>query len=59
MLAVDPQDLDLLADSETHEPLELDDNCLINAKSGRSYPIRDESAVFLEEVSGPNRSGHV
>jgi len=54
-MAIDPQILDLLADPETHDPLELGDNCLINPKSGRRYPIRDGIAVFLQEVSGPNR----
>jgi ubiquinone/menaquinone biosynthesis C-methylase UbiE len=54
-MAIDSQILDLLGDPETHDPLELGDNCLIHPKSGRSYPIREGIAVFLQEVSGPNR----
>jgi ubiquinone/menaquinone biosynthesis C-methylase UbiE len=54
-MALDPQILDLLADPETHAPLELGDNCLIYPKSGRRYPIREGIAVFLQEVSGPNQ----
>jgi ubiquinone/menaquinone biosynthesis C-methylase UbiE/uncharacterized protein YbaR (Trm112 family) len=54
-MALDPQILDLLADPETHEPLELGDNCFINPKSGRSYPVRDGIGEFLQEVSGPNQ----
>ena len=52
---MDPQTLDLLTDPETHDSLELGDNCLINSKSGRRYPLRDGIPVFLRDVSGPNR----
>jgi len=52
---MDPQTLRLLCDPETHVPLELDGDSLINHDSGRRYPIRDGIPVFLEEVSGPNR----
>ena len=54
-MAVDPQTLDLLCDPETHAPLELAGDGLINRESGQNYPIRDGIPVFLREVSGPNR----
>src|ERR1039458_1973306 len=54
-MTLDPQVLELLSDPETRDPLELGDYCLINPKTGRSYPIREGIAVFLQEVSGPNR----
>ena len=54
-MTLDPRVLELLSDPETHDPLELGDNCLINPKSGQSYPIREGIAVFLQEASGRNR----
>jgi ubiquinone/menaquinone biosynthesis C-methylase UbiE len=54
-VALDTETLGLLSDPQTGESLELGSNCLINSKSGRRYPIRDGIAVFLQEVSGPNR----
>src|SRR5262249_38658235 len=52
---VDPRTLSLLGDPETHMPLELACDCLIDPESGRRYPIRDGIPVFLRDVSGPNR----
>lgn len=52
---MNPQTLDLLSDPETHAPLELAGDCLINPESGRRYPIRDGILVFLQDVAGLNR----
>ena len=52
---MDPQTLHLLCDPETHVPLELSGDSLMNSESGRRYPIRDGIPVFLQEVTGPNR----
>lgn len=54
-MSLDPRILEYLSDPETHDSLELGDNCLINAKSGRRYPVRDGIPVFFEEASGTNR----
>ena len=54
-MSLDPQVLELLSDPETHDSLELGDNCLINPKTGRRYPVRDGIPVFFEEASGTNR----
>jgi len=47
--------LPLLCDPDTHDALELGDDCLVNPKSGRRYPLREGIAVFVQEVSGQNR----
>jgi len=52
---VDTRILPLLCDPDTHDGLELTDDCLVNPKSGRRYPVREGIAVFVEEVSGQNR----
>lgn len=52
---MDPETLQLLCDPETHLPLELAGDGLINRDSGRRYLIRDGIPVFLQEVTGPNR----
>jgi len=54
-MALDPQVLELLSDPQTHDSLELGDNCLINPKSGQRYAIRDGIPVFFHEASGTNR----
>jgi ubiquinone/menaquinone biosynthesis C-methylase UbiE len=54
-MTLDPRTVELMSDPETHDSLELGDDCLINPKSGRRYPIRDGIAEFLQEVSGSNR----
>jgi uncharacterized protein YbaR (Trm112 family) len=52
---MDDQTLNLLCDPETHAPLEVSGDSLMNSESGRRYPIRDGIPVFLQEVTGPNR----
>jgi ubiquinone/menaquinone biosynthesis C-methylase UbiE len=47
--------LALLRDPETREPLELRADCLVDAKSGAQYPIREGIPVFLSTASGQNR----
>jgi ubiquinone/menaquinone biosynthesis C-methylase UbiE len=54
-MAMDSQIVDLLCDPETHAPLELAGDSLVNPTSGRCFPIRDGIPVFLEDVSRPNR----
>jgi uncharacterized protein YbaR (Trm112 family) len=45
----------LLRDPDTREPLELVEDCLVNAASGARYPIREGIPVFVSETSGRNR----
>ena len=52
---MNPQILDLLRDPQTHAPLSLKGDNLINTESGQNYPIRDGIPVFAEEVSGQNK----
>lgn len=47
-MAMDPQILGLLRDPETHDSLELGDNCLMNPKSGR---LRTNSEFFGLDLS--------
>jgi uncharacterized protein YbaR (Trm112 family) len=56
---VDPRCLPLLCDPDTHAPLELAGDALINPESGRRYLIRDGIRVFLQEVTGLNRKYQV
>ena len=51
-MTLDSRTVELMGDPETHVSLELGDNCLINPKSRRRYPIREGIAEFLQEVSG-------
>lgn len=47
--------LPLLCDPDTHDALALDTGGLLNSKSGRRYPIRDDIPVFFEALSGSNK----
>jgi len=44
----------LPSDPETHDSLQLEAGGLVNPKSGRHYPIRDDIPVFFEGLSGSN-----
>lgn len=48
-------DLALVCDPETHDPLQLGTDALVNPKTGRRYPMREGIPVFIGAVSGPNR----
>jgi len=52
---MDPHTLALLCDPETREPLELKTDALVNARSGKRYPIRDGIPDFLGAASGQNK----
>jgi ubiquinone/menaquinone biosynthesis C-methylase UbiE len=45
----------VLCDPDTHDPLELRDDCLVNPKSGARYPIREGIPVFVSAATGQNR----
>lgn len=47
--------LPLLCDPQTHAPLRLDGDALVEDCSGARYAIRDGVPVFLGEVTGSNR----
>jgi ubiquinone/menaquinone biosynthesis C-methylase UbiE len=49
------QTLAILRDPDTRDPLELQDDCLVNPKSGARYAIRDGIPVFVSAASGQNR----
>ena len=52
---MDAQVLNVLCDPETHEPLELQPDALVNARSGKRYSIRDGIPDFLDTISGQNK----
>lgn len=52
---MDAHVLALLCDPESHEGLEFRPDALINARSGKQYPIRDGIPDFLDTVSGQNK----
>ena len=52
---MDAHILTLLCDPETHEALEFQSDALVNARSGKRYPIRDGIPDFLHTVSGQNK----
>jgi ubiquinone/menaquinone biosynthesis C-methylase UbiE len=52
---MDPNSLPLLCDPQTHEVLELQNNALVDVRSGRRYPLRDGIPDFLDNVSGQNK----
>ncbi len=56
-LEMKPETLSRLCDPFTHEPLQLDQHCLVNPVSGKTFPVRDGIAIFLEQadVSGENQ----
>ena len=47
--------LPLICDPHTRESLELTPDALVNAASGKRYPIRDGIPDFLDSVSGLNK----
>jgi len=49
------QVLPLLCDPNTREKLQLQGDALVNAHSGRRYPIRDGIPIFVETVCGQNK----
>lgn len=52
---ISPLTLALLRDPHTHDPLELQPDCLLNPATGARYPIREGIPVFVSEPSGRNR----
>ncbi|HVN80322.1 MAG TPA: methyltransferase domain-containing protein [Terriglobia bacterium] len=54
---MEPETLSLLCDPLTHEPLQLNQERLVNSVSGKEFPIRDGIAIFLDDadVSGENQ----
>ena len=52
---MNPECLPLLCDPDTHAPLVLGQDALVNPESGMRYPIREGVPVFLREVTGQNR----
>lgn len=52
---MDPNNLPLLCDPQTHEVLELQHNALVDVRSGRRYPLCDGIPDFLDNVSGKNK----
>ena len=52
---MDERVLSLLCDPETLESLGLQGKALVNAKSGKQYPIREGIPDFLTTVSGQNK----
>jgi ubiquinone/menaquinone biosynthesis C-methylase UbiE len=47
--------LPLLCDPETHEPIELQRDALVNCRSGKRYPFRDGVPDFLDAATGQNK----
>jgi ubiquinone/menaquinone biosynthesis C-methylase UbiE len=52
---MDVNNLPLLCDPQTHEALKFESDALVNVRSGRRYPLRDDIPDFLDAVSGPNK----
>jgi ubiquinone/menaquinone biosynthesis C-methylase UbiE len=50
------QCLPLLCDPDTHAPLQLDGDSLLNPKTGARYPIRDGIPAFAEHPAGTNQT---
>jgi ubiquinone/menaquinone biosynthesis C-methylase UbiE len=48
--------LPLLCDPDTHAPLQLDGDFLINPETGARYPIRDGIPAFAEKPAGTNQA---
>lgn len=48
--------LPLLCDPDTHAPLQLDGDSLLNAETGARYPIRDGIPAFSEKPAGTNQT---
>jgi ubiquinone/menaquinone biosynthesis C-methylase UbiE len=53
--AMNARVLPLLCDPTTHESLEFQSDALVNASSGKRYPIREGIPDFLDSVSGSNK----
>ena len=51
---MNPECLPLLCDPDTHAPLTMAQDALLNPESGARYPIRDGIPIFLKEVTGAN-----
>lgn len=51
---MNPRSLDLLCDPDTHAPLELTGDALVNPETGTRFPMRDGIPVFLSNVQGLN-----
>ena len=52
---MDERILNLLCDPETHEALEFQQDCLVNTRSGKRFPLHEGIPDFLEMVSGQNK----
>ncbi len=52
--AMNAEYVPLLCDPDTHRPLILDGNDLLNPETGRRFPIRDGIPVFVGTVTGRN-----
>jgi len=52
---MDSRVLTILCDPETQEPLELEADALLNARSGRRYPVCDGVPDFIDSISGQNK----
>jgi len=50
------QCLPLLCDPDTHAPLQLDGDSLLNSETGARYPIRDGIPAFAEKPAGTNQT---
>jgi len=52
---IEERTLAVLRDPGALDPLELREDCLVNAVSGARYPIREGIPVFVTETTGQNR----
>lgn len=52
---MEPNNLALLCDPETHEALEFQADALVNVRSGKRYPLQDGIPAFAGNVSGQNK----
>jgi len=46
--------LEIFCDPDTHEPLTLQGDALVNVRSGKRFPLRDGVPCFVEEARGIN-----
>jgi ubiquinone/menaquinone biosynthesis C-methylase UbiE/uncharacterized protein YbaR (Trm112 family) len=52
---MNPRSLALLCDPDTHAPLELNGDALVNPETGTPFPVREGIPIFLGDVEGLNR----
>jgi len=56
LATMNPKCLPLLCDPDTHAPLQLAGDSLLNPETGARYPIRDGIPAFAEHPAGTNQT---